>query len=463
MTEKEEKYLVPAKDEVIKNRKIGRVKGKLERNQRLAFTAFIKIAYEDLLKSPIEDQFSISTKDLCSLLGVNYRNIFNDTKNQKSLKTLLSLLQGKVLLWEYKDEKGKAYMVESNVMLAGFTMTHEKTEFAFSPFVRDKILTSSNAYILKLPVLVSFRSTYSIAVYEQIVQRKEFGIWHVKLEDFRELVGISPNQYKKFERFRISVLNKAINELNNRLHLNLSVAKVISENDTRKVIGLTFTWDKDAVDKDNHSQVPLQDQEAYQEEFKPAKEALDFVQVSMKEAECTLQPKGSELNSHIKEVIDLFPEYLHELAEVLLKDWLRQFKFDDVKDALIVASKSKHEVKNWYGYVRTILQGLPTSLIEFRTKQQEKALKKQEEAQDKKQQEDLREKKLKREAWWNKQCTQEKITMSSEELEKLKEEVDNSIREKHLPKSALFKDIETNIVLRKYLERRGVKPPEDLA
>jgi len=242
--------IIPYENNVVKSRKLGRVKGYLERNQRIAYNVFLKVAYQDLLQNPEKDTFEIGIKDFMKLCGFNYESyhslLFTDTEKQKSLKTLLKELQTKTYELEWRDEKGEPYRVLSASLLAQFEMRKEdkKIIFIFPPFIRDAILTHQNFYILYLPVITKMRSTYSIALYEQILQRKNFGQWVVDIKDFRGLMGVEEGEYyKEFKNLRRYVVEKAINEINKILDIDLKYEKIQDEHDKKRVAALKFTWD----------------------------------------------------------------------------------------------------------------------------------------------------------------------------------------------------------------------------
>lgn len=241
--------IIPYENNVVKSRKLGRVKGYLERNQRIAYNVFLKVAYQDLLQNPEKDTFEIGIKDFMKLCGFNYKGyysiLFEDTEKQKSLKTLLKELQTKTYELEWRDEKGEPYRVKSVSLLSMFDMRKEdmKIEFRFDRFIRDAILAHQNFYILYLPVITRMKSTYSIALYEQVLQRKGFGQWVVSIKDFRGLMGIEKEEYEKFSDLRKKVINVAVKEINKILDIDLTYEKIQDEYDKRKVAGLKFTWD----------------------------------------------------------------------------------------------------------------------------------------------------------------------------------------------------------------------------
>ena len=244
MLSMKKKTVVPYnKESLVKSRRIGRIKGELTRNQRIAYNVFLKTAYELLLQNPDQNIFRVGLQEFLDLAGFKYENyhswLFKDTDKQKSLKTVLKELQTKTYELEWRNQKNEPYKVLSASLLSQFIMDKGKDyiEFAFSPFIRNAILTKRNFYILYLPVIISMKHSYSIALYEQLLQRKDFGIWRVGKEDFRALLGVE-NKYKT-KMFDERVLCPAVSEINKVTNIRLTYKKL---KHGRKIVAYEFRW-----------------------------------------------------------------------------------------------------------------------------------------------------------------------------------------------------------------------------
>ena len=202
---KEKKLLIPSKTEVVKNRDFGRIKGHLTRHQRVAFASFIKNSYLQMIENdnPEMRYFEVPLSQFREELGINHRNIFSDTDEietkEYSLENQLKQLMTKTLEWRYKDEKGKTLRVKHSVMLSDFEIDSDKqiVKYSLGNFLQDKVLCYGNAYISEMPIIASFRSGYSVALHEQLEQRKQFQKWKVEVEEFKILMGIAEDEYKQ--------------------------------------------------------------------------------------------------------------------------------------------------------------------------------------------------------------------------------------------------------------------------
>ena len=257
---KEKELLIPSKTEVVKNRDFGRIKGHLTRHQRVAFASFIKNSYLQMIENdnPEMRYFEVPLSQFREELGINHRNIFSETDEletkEYSLENQLKQLMTKTLEWRYKDEKGKTLRVKHSVMLSDFEIDSNKqiVKYSLGNFLQDKVLCYGNAYIFEMPIIASFRSGYSVALHEQLEQRKSFQKWKVETEEFRTLLGILPNEYERIFDLKRFVINPAINEIEkNTEYFNL---KYKSIKNGRMISHFEFTWGIDKKEKEHKGQ-----------------------------------------------------------------------------------------------------------------------------------------------------------------------------------------------------------------
>lgn len=257
---KEKELLIPSKTEVVKNRDFGRIKGHLTRHQRVAFASFIKNSYLQMIENdnPEMRYFEVPLSQFREELGINHRNIFSETDEletkEYSLENQLKQLMTKTLEWRYKDEKGKTLRVKHSVMLSDFEIDSDKqiVKYSLGNFLQDKVLCYGNAYISEMPIIASFRSGYSVALHEQLEQRKQFQKWKVETEELRTLLGILPNEYERIFDLKRFVINIAINEIEkNTEYFNL---KYKSIKNGRNISHFEFTWGIDKKEKEHKGQ-----------------------------------------------------------------------------------------------------------------------------------------------------------------------------------------------------------------
>ncbi len=271
---KEKELLIPTQTEVIKSRDFGRIKGHLTRHQRVAFASFIKNSYLQMVENdnPEMRYFEVPLNQFREELGINHRNIFSETDEietkEYSLENQLKQLMTKILEWRYKDEKGKTLKVKHSVMLSDFEIDSEKqlVKYSLGNFLQDKVLCYGNAYISEMPIIASFRSGYSVALHEQLEQRKQFQKWKVEVEEFKNLMGILPDEYNAVFDLKRRVLNPAIDEIEkNTEYFNL---KYKSIKNGRSISHFEFTWGIDKKDKEHKNQKNFADVDSQIEDLK---------------------------------------------------------------------------------------------------------------------------------------------------------------------------------------------------
>jgi len=203
------KMVNPTKDEVYKNRIFGMPTTKLSRNQRVSFTAMIKIAFDELKKDSETITFEYPVDNFFEMIGIKQErkqsHLFTQTyideeswvqeKDDYSLERTLKDLVNKSIDFRHKDSSG-LYEVSSTALISHFSLTREKVTFRFDEWVRNRIPIESNGYIMKLPIIASFKSGYSVVLFEQLEQRRDFKKWITSKNMLRTIFGIEENKYK---------------------------------------------------------------------------------------------------------------------------------------------------------------------------------------------------------------------------------------------------------------------------
>lgn len=274
MKKKEEKLLVPSNSEVIKNRDFGRIKGHLTRHQRVAFASFVKNAYLQMLENDDHEQryFEVPLSQFRDELGIKYRNIFQDgdefETEEYSLENQLKKLMTKTLEWRYKDSNNKTMRVKHSVMLSDFEILRDEqiVKYSLGNFLQDKVICYGNAYISEMPILASFKSGYSVALHEQLEQRKKFGKWKVSVKDFRDLMSILKDEYKAIYDLKRRVIETALKEIEkNTEYFNLKYKSIKSG---RNITHFEFTWGIEKKEKEHKNQSNFADIDEQIEELK---------------------------------------------------------------------------------------------------------------------------------------------------------------------------------------------------
>lgn len=248
------KQLSPTNNEVIKNRVFGQPISKLTRHQRVAFTSMIKIAYDALVNNRDEITFTYPTKDFFTMIGITpqrkqahlFTQVFTDDEgfeeideDKYSLEETLKELLKKQILFRKKKEDQKTYEVEGVSLLSYFKLNRETVTFRFDEWIREKVYVTGDAYIMKLPIIATFRSSYTVALFEQLEQRRDFRRWEVTVKALRYIFGVTDDEYPLFSNFRRKIIEGAKKELEEKTNYTIGIEY---KKEGRKIAKVIFTW-----------------------------------------------------------------------------------------------------------------------------------------------------------------------------------------------------------------------------
>ncbi len=250
--------VIPTATEVIKNRIFGMPTTKMNRHQRVSFTAMIKISYDQLMEDPNKTTFEFPIHDFFEMIGITperkqshlFTKVFVDEdgweqeSDEYALETTLKSLVGKSIDMRYKDNKNETYKIQKTALVSHIELTREKITFRFDEWVREKIYALENFYIMKLPIIASFKKGYTVTLFEQVEQRRAFRKWEISVNALRQIFGIGDKEYSLYSNFRRKVIMSSIEEINEKTNYTI---KMNSKKQGRKITKIIFTWHIDST------------------------------------------------------------------------------------------------------------------------------------------------------------------------------------------------------------------------
>ena len=202
--------------EVIKHSSAIQITNSISFLQRRAWNVLLALAYDDLLE---KEQFSISIKELSSILGF-------DSKNEEYLKDSIKKLTSTAVTWNILD-KDAAEEWGAFPLLAGAVMKRGVLSYAFSPFLKEKLYNPKMYAKISLSLQNRFNGKHSLALYEICLdyydrKRSEGETPFISLEKFRNLMGIGESEYLDFSKLNEKVIKKSISEITAITDLSVS-------------------------------------------------------------------------------------------------------------------------------------------------------------------------------------------------------------------------------------------------
>lgn len=215
-------------DNLIKNSAIIAISNKITLLQRKLFNFLIAHAYLDLDQ---KESFEINISDLKIRLWFDSKNM---AYLKESIKWLMTTIVEFNLLWKEKE------VWSATALLADVTFNNGICTYSFSPVLRKKMRNPNIYAKIKLSLMKLFSSKYSLCLYEIFVDYHH--IWQtpvIRLEIFRELMGIEKDQYLEFKRLSLRVIKPAMKEVQDIWWYEIDVHYI---KESRKVVALKFTF-----------------------------------------------------------------------------------------------------------------------------------------------------------------------------------------------------------------------------
>ena len=250
-------------NEVIKASPAIQIQSKITHLQRRAWNVLLANAYNEL---PNTDIHHVSVSELARKLG--YAS--NDTEH---LKETLEALVDCTVEWNILDkDKVEEWGVAS--LLAEARIKDGICTYAYPPYLRQKLHNPRIYTKLNLRLQNRFTSRYALILWEVCfdyfdAERDQGETPFIRLEKFRELMGLEKDEYKIFKALNRDVIKPAIQEIND---LTDYYVEVEQKRLSRKVAELKFRITK-------IKQLPVQ------ESLFPDIENLPLVAVELIQAE----------------------------------------------------------------------------------------------------------------------------------------------------------------------------------
>lgn len=196
------------RDEFIKASPAIQIQSNITHLQRRVWNVLLANAYDEL---PNKDIHRVSVIELSEKLGF-------DSNNQESLKETIEALVDHTVKWNIlgKDKK-EVWGVAS--LLASAEIENGICTYGFAPHLRLKLYNPRIYTKLNLRLQNQFTHRYALILWELCFDyfdtARDCGETpFIPLEKFRELMGITPDEYPAFKALNQWVIKPAIKEIN---------------------------------------------------------------------------------------------------------------------------------------------------------------------------------------------------------------------------------------------------------
>lgn len=216
----QENYLVAQGNDLIEARHTNPLS---VREQKIVLTmvSMIQPADEDF------KDYRISIKEFSEMLGLEgsakYTELKEITKDLMSKSIEIPRADGG---WLFANWVSSAEYQKGEGIIA----------LSFSPKLKPYLLQLKNAFTsYRLSNILSLKSSYSIRLYELMKKWQHLGSWTCSIENFKEKVGVESEKYPRYANLKARVLNPAIEEVNEKTDLFISIKEIKKGRSVEKI------------------------------------------------------------------------------------------------------------------------------------------------------------------------------------------------------------------------------------
>ena len=194
--------------EVIKHSAAIHIESQITLLQRRAWNVLLANAYDDL---PTQEKHQVKVQDLMQALDF-------DSKNEEYLKEALVALMGCVVQWNLLGKDGGPVWGAAS-LLAEAEIKNGICTYAYGPTFRERLHNPRMYARLSLRIQNRFHSKHAQALWEVCSDyldesRKAGETPYISLDDYRVLMGLSPDQYPEFKTLNKRVIKDPVAEIN---------------------------------------------------------------------------------------------------------------------------------------------------------------------------------------------------------------------------------------------------------
>lgn len=185
----------------------------------------------------------INANDALTIHASSYMQNFNVEKHAayKALKEASKDLFSRQFSYQELSPKGNVTNITSRwVSQIGYTEDEASVQLIFAPAVVPLITRLEERFTsYELSQVAKLGSKYAMRLYELLIAWRSVGKLQIELQDLRNKLGLSANEYKAMGDFKRNVLDLALAQLNE--HTDISV-KYEQHKKGRVISGFTFRF-----------------------------------------------------------------------------------------------------------------------------------------------------------------------------------------------------------------------------
>ena len=208
------------------------ISNKISALQRKSYNYMLKIAKNSLITNSGARSFNVTAEELLIFFDMG-------KENHSYLKKELTVLSETKVVYNILEKNKKYKKWGSFHLIAGFEYDNGMIKYSFPHQIEEMILNPKMFGKINLVAIKGLRSRYSIALYELAEDYLNVQIPKMKLEKFRELMGVKEGQYPNSKDLRKRVIDVAVEEINRSEIIAFTISYEL-EKTGRKITHIKF-------------------------------------------------------------------------------------------------------------------------------------------------------------------------------------------------------------------------------
>lgn len=197
-----------------------------------------------------ETQQGITADSKLEIHASDYANQFNVKKETayEALKNAVNNLFERQFSFRETTKKGVGIVRSRWVSRIKYIDDSAIVEITFAPDVVPLITRLEQHFTsYQLKQVSQLTSKYAIRLYEVLIAWREIGkVPHIELFDFRDRLGVAPDEYKAMNHFKSRVLEPSIKQINEHTDITVSYEQ---HKTGRTITGFSFRFKQKQVSK----------------------------------------------------------------------------------------------------------------------------------------------------------------------------------------------------------------------
>ncbi len=192
--------------------------------QRLVLVMISMISPED---KDFKD-YIIHLGELSEFLGLKTQSMYVEAK-----KITRRLREREVIIQEPTGELQIGW-----ISSAKYLESEGSVRLRFDPALKPYLLALKRQFTsFHLDIIIHFKSAYSIRIYQLLKQYESIGKREFRVVDLREILGIQPDEYTRYNDFKRKVINPAFKEVNSKSDISFKFEEL---KEGKRIVSLLF-------------------------------------------------------------------------------------------------------------------------------------------------------------------------------------------------------------------------------